>query len=100
MIVLSTTIGGTWKVAHELFVKPRGGEIQRLNRRIVELEKREIIPRTSKEKRVIEKEPIASQESRVTGPAQRDKLIENVIPYSKAYDKLFRKGIPYPKTHD
>lgn len=40
------------------------------------------------------------QESRATGSAPRDKLIKNVIPYSKAYDKLFQKGIPYPKAHD
>lgn len=100
MIVLSTAIGVTWKVAHELYVKPRDDEIQRLNRRIAELENREAIPRALKEERVIHRESIPSQKPPETVSVKDGKLFEKAIPYRKAYEKLFEKGNPYPRKYD
>lgn len=100
MIVVSTAIGVTWKVAHELYVKPRDDEIQRLTRRIADLEKREAIPRALKEEQVIHKASTSSQKPPVMGPVKEGKLFEKAIPYPKTYDKLFEKGNPYPRKYD
>jgi hypothetical protein len=100
MIVLSTVIGVTWKVAHELYVKPREDEIQRLTRRIAELEKIDATLKNFKEEPDIQEKPTPPRKPRETVSVKDGKPFNKAIPHSKMYDKPFAKGNPYPRKYD